>query len=687
MFRPISAPEDKETGMNPLLQDWTTPFALPPFAEIGEADFGPAFEKALAGARARIDAIAADPAEPDFFNTIEALERAEKTLDRVAAVFFNLAGAHTSDAIEALQREMSPRFAAHRSATMMNAALFARIEELMAKRDSLGLNAEQARVLELYHRMFVRSGARLEGAERERLAAIAERLASLGTAFSQNVLADEKGWEMVLASEDLEGLPQFVVDAAAEAAAERGREGHVVTLSRSLIVPFLTFSRRRDLRERAFRAWVSRGANGGATDNRAIAAETLALRDERARLLGYENYARYKLETEMARDPNAVRDLLMAVWEPARAQAEADAARLAELMRADGINGPLEPWDWRYYAAIRQRAEHDLDEATLKPYFQLDRMIDAAFDTAGRLFGLRFEPIDVALYHPDARAWEVRRDGRHLGVFIGDYFARPSKRSGAWCSGFRGQSRLDGEERPIVVNVCNFAKAPAGQPSLLTFDDARTLFHEMGHALHALLSDVTHGFVAGTSVARDFVELPSQLYEHWLSTPEVLGTHAIHAKTGEPMPAELLGRLIAARNFDQGFATVEYLASALVDLDFHAGPPPADPMEAQAATLERIGMPREIVMRHATPHFAHVFAGEGYSSGYYSYMWSEVMDADAFAAFRETGDVFDQGVATRLVEHILSRGGSAEAADLYTAFRGRLPGVEALLEQRGLIAA
>jgi len=673
--------------MNALLEDWTMPFGLPPFAAIGEGDFAPAFETALTEARERIDAIAADPAEPDFANTIAAMERAERTLDRVAAVFFNLAGAHTSDTIEALQRDLSPKLAAHHSATMMNARLFARIEALMERRDRLGLDAEQDRVLELYHRMFVRAGARLEGADRERLAAIAQRLASLGTAFSQNVLADEKGWEMALPPADLEGLPQFVVDAAAEAAAERGREGHVVTLSRSLIVPFLTFSPRRDLRERAFRAWVARGANGGATDNRAIVAETLALRHERASLLGYASYAAYKLETQMAREPQAVRDLLMAVWEPARAQAEADAARLGELMRADGINGPLAPWDWRYYAAIRQRAEHDLDEAALKPYFQLDRMIDAAFDTAGRLFGLSFVPLDVDLYHPDARAWEVRRGERHLGVFIGDYFARPSKRSGAWCSGFRGQSRLDGEERPIVVNVCNFAKAPAGQPSLLTFDDARTLFHEMGHALHALLSDVTHPFVAGTSVARDFVELPSQLYEHWLSTPEVLGTHAIHAQTGAAMPADLRGRLIAARNFDQGFATVEYLASALVDLDFHAGPPPADPMAAQAATLARIGMPGAIVMRHATPHFAHVFAGDGYSAGYYSYMWSEVMDADAFAAFRETGDVFDAGVAGRLVEHILSRGGSAEAADLYRAFRGRLPGVEALLEQRGLVAA
>jgi peptidyl-dipeptidase Dcp len=351
------------------------------------------------------------------------------------------------------------------------------------------------------------------------------------------------------------------------------------------------------------------------------------------------------------------------------------------------VNDALAPSDWRYYSAIRQKAEHDLDEAALKPYLQLDRILEAAFDVAGRLFGLSFQPIEAALYHPDARAWEVRRGDRHMGVFIGDYFARPSKRSGAWCSSFRSQSRLDGEVRPVAVNVCNFAKAPAGQPSLLTFDDARTLFHEMGHALHVLMSDVTYGFISGTSVARDFVELPSQLYEHWLSTPEVLGRHALHAKTGEAMPQDLVERLIAARNYDQGFATVEYVASALVDLDFHAGPPPEDPMAAQAATLARIGMPEAIVMRHATPHFAHVFSGDGYSSGYYSYMWSEVMDADAFAAFRETGDVFDPEVAGRLARHVYSAGGSAEADALYVAFRGRLPGVEALLEQRGLVAA
>jgi peptidyl-dipeptidase Dcp len=671
--------------MNPLLQTWTTPFAVPPFDSIRDEHFGPAFGAALAEARANIRAIADSPAKPTFANTIEALELGEQLLDRVAAVFFNLASADTNDALQALQRELGPKLAAFHSETMMNATLFARVLGLYRARENLGLDAEQQRVLELYHRMFVRAGAQLVGEDRDRLARLMQDLARLGTAFSQNVLRDEKDWYLVLGSEDLEGLPASLVAAAAEAAAERGFDGHVITLSRSLIVPFLQTCPDRSLREKAFAAWVARGANGGATDNRDIVRKTLALREERAKLLGHPSFAAFKLEPEMAKSPGAVRELLMAVWAPARAQAEADAAKLEERLHDDGINGALEPWDWRYYSAARQREEHDLDEAEVKPYFRLDAMIDAVFDVAHRLFGLSFHPVGLALYHPDARAWEVKQGDRHMGIFVGDYFARPSKRSGAWCSSFRSQRKLGGEVRPIVVNVCNFAKAPKGQPCLLTFDDARTLFHEFGHALHGIMSDVTYAFVSGTSVARDFVELPSQLYEHWLETPEILKAHARHAETGEAMPQVLIDRLMAARNYDQGFATVEYVASALVDLEFHAGAAPADPMEAQARILAELGMPHAIVMRHATPHFQHVFSGDGYSSGYYSYMWSEVMDADAFAAFEETGNVFDPATAQRLASYVYSAGGSRDAAELYLTFRGRLPGVEALLGQRGLI--
>ena len=666
---------------NPLLADWQTEFRLPPFQDIRDADFAPAFDAALQAGRAAYAAISENPEPPTFANTIAAMEQADDLLDRVAGVFFNLAGSDSTPEREALQRDLSPQLSAYSSEIVNNKALFQRIETLWDARDTLGLDAEQARVLMLYRRMFLRAGAALEGAEAARLTEVKSRLASLGTQFTQNLLADEREWMMPL--DDLAGLPGFVISTARAAAEERGREGYVITLNRSLIVPFLQFSERRDLRQRAYEAWGARGANGGATDNRAIAAEILALRAERAQLLGYENFARYKLETEMAGSPEAVRDLLMQVWEPARAKALADAAKLEAMLHADGHSGALEPWDWRYYAEKLRSLEHDLDEAALKPYLALENMIAAAFDCAHRLFGLEFRPLDTPLYHPDARAWEVTREGRHMAVFIGDYFARSSKRSGAWCSTMRGQRKLGGETRPIVVNICNFAK---GDSALLSYDDARTLFHEFGHALHQILSDVTHGFIAGTSVARDFVELPSQLYEHWLEVPEVLGQHARHVESGESMPPELLERLLGAQNFDQGFATVEYIASALVDLEFHDGPPPGDPMQKQAEVLDALGLPRAIRMRHATPHFAHVFAGDGYSSGYYSYMWSEVMDADAFEAFRETGDAFDKATASRLEEFILSAGGRDEAEALYTAFRGRMPGVGALLKGRGLAA-
>ena len=668
--------------MNALLTEWTGDFALPPFAAITDADFAPAFDAALEQARANIAAIAGNPEAPNFANTIAALEGAEALLDRVSGVFYNLAGADSNEAREALQRELAPKMSAFASEVTNNAALFARIEALWQGRGTLGLGAEELRVLTLYRQMFVRSGALLQGDQAERLTAVKARLAVLGTEFSQNLLAEERGWFMALSEPDLEGLPDFVVASARAAGVEKDAGGPVVTLNRSLIVPFLQFSPRRALRERAYAAWVARGANGNANDNRAIAAEILALRHERAGLLGYASFADYKLEPEMAKTPQAVRDLLMRVWEPARAKALADAAVLEAMLRADGIAGPLEPWDWRYYSEKRRKAEHDLDEAALKPFLSLDAMLAAQFDCANRLFGLEFRELAGPFYHPDVRGWEVTRKGAHVAVFLGDYFARGSKRSGAWCSAMRSQKKLGGDVRPIVVNVCNFAK---GQPCLLSYDDARTLFHEFGHALHQMLSDVTYGFISGTSVARDFVELPSQLYEHWLEVPQVLEQHARHWQTGEAMPAEMLQRLLAAGTYDQGFATVEFISSALVDLAFHEGTPPADPMQKQAEVLEAIGMPRAIRMRHATPHFAHVFSGDGYSSGYYSYMWSEVMDADAFAAFEEAGDPFDPATAARLEKFILSAGGSEEADALYTKFRGRMPGVEPLLKGRGLL--
>ena len=667
--------------MNALLAPWTDDFGLPPFAAIRDEDFAPAFDAGLAEARAAIAAIAESPAQ-DFAGVIDALELAEGLLDRVSGVFYNLAGADANPAREALMRDLAPKMSAFSSEITNNKALFAKIEALWQTRADLDLSPEQARVLELYRQMFVRSGALLEGAEAARLTEVKARLAVLGTQFSQNLLADEREWFMPLSEADLEGLPDFVIAASRAAGEEKSAGGPVVTLSRSIIVPFLQFSPRRALREKAYEAWVARGANGNAHDNRAIAAEILTLRDERAKLLGYASFADFKLEPEMAKTPDAVRGLLMRVWEPAKAKAVADAGVLEAMLRADGIAGPLEPWDWRYYSEKRRKAEHDLDEAALKPYLSLGAMLAAQFDCANRLFGLEFRALSGPFYHPDVRGWEVTRNGAHVAVFLGDYYARGSKRSGAWCSAMRSQRKLGGDVRPIVVNVCNFAK---GDPALLSYDDARTLFHEFGHALHQMLSNVTYGFISGTSVARDFVELPSQLYEHWLEVPEVLEKHARHWQTGAPMPADLLQRLLAAGTYDQGFATVEFVSSALVDLAFHEGAAPADPMQKQAEVLENLGMPRAIRMRHATPHFAHVFSGDGYSSGYYSYMWSEVMDADAFAAFEEAGDAFDPATAARLEKFILSAGGSQPAEDLYTQFRGRMPGVEPLLKGRGLL--
>lgn len=670
---------------NPLLSAWSTPFEIPPFDAIDDADFAPAFDAALTRARAAVDAIAQNPDAPTFANTIEALERSDELLDRVAGVFFNLASTDANDTRQALQRDLSPKLAAFHSDITMNDALFQRIKALHDAPDSL--NSEQTRMVKLYWRMFVRSGANLTGEDRNTFAGVMQRLAELGTQFAQNVLADERDWSLHLTDADVADLPAFLKDAMSAAAKSRDQDGYILTLSPSVVEPFLATSSRRDLREQVWKAHKARGAKGGDTDNTDIITETLKLRQTRATMLGYKDFASFKLETEMAKTPDAVRDLLTAVWTPARNRALADANVLTGLMQEDGINDTFQPWDWLYYAEKRRKAEHDLDEAQLKPYLQLDNMIEASFDCASRLFGLRFKPIDVPLYHPDARAWEVLHGDRHLGVFVGDYFARPSKRSGAWCSRFRAQSAMDKDVRPITVNVCNFAKPAEGSPALLSFDDARTLFHEFGHALHSLMSDVTYKFISGTSVARDFVELPSQLYEHWLSEPEVLKKFALHAQTGEPMPADMLDRVLAAENADQGFATVTYVTSAMVDLDFHTGAAPEDPMAAQAATLERMQLPPMLAMRHAAPHFQHVFSGDGYSSGYYSYMWSEVMDADAFEAFTETGNPFDPDMADKLATHIYSAGGSREADELYMAFRGSMPTVDALLKGRGLDAA
>ena len=681
-----SSPNDP----NPLLEPWTGPFEAPPFDRFEPRYFRPAFEAGLSQARAEIDVIAADSAPPSFANTIEALERSGRRLERVASVFFNLAGAHTSDEVQGIEREIAPILARHRSETYLNEALFTRIDALKAQEAKLGLTPEQTRVLDRYHLDFTLAGAAASPAARARLAAIAERLATLAAEFGQNVLADEKDWLLLLDKSDLDGLPDFFTTSAARIAADRGHPGkYAVTLSRSSIEPFLQFSARRDLRESAFRAWAARGEKGGPTDNRAIAAEIVHLRAERARLLGYETYAHYRLADTMAKTPRAALDLLESVWAPAVASARKDEEALQAIAAGEGGNFKIAPWDWRYLSEKRRRKEFDFDEGELKPYLQLDRMIEAAFYAASRLFGLNFaERFDLKLYHPDVRAWEVTgRDGAPKALFLGDYFARPSKRSGAWMSGFRGQQKLDGRQLPIVVNVMNFAEGAQGEASLLSPADARTLFHEFGHALHGILSDVTYPRISGTHVAGDFVEFPSQIFEHWIQAPEMLRRFALHYKTGEPMPEALVDKLLNARQFNQGWATVEYTASALVDLKLHLDPSPAgvDVVAFERDELKRIGMPDAIAIRHRTPHFQHVFSG-GYSAAYYSYLWSEVLDADGYGAFEESGDIFDPGVAKRLEDFVYAAGGSRDYDEAYRSFRGRGPSIQALFRKRGLAA-
>jgi len=684
-MRATSSSTDLE---NPLLATWSGQFELPPFAAIKAEHFRPAFDRALAEHRAEIDTIAQNAAEPSFENTIAALEKGGRELERVANVFFVLAGADTSDDIEAIERDVSPMLARHNNALYLNPALYSRIASLNGRRGSLDLSPEQTRVLERYHTRFVRAGAALEKPAQDRLAAINERLASLGTQFAQNVLADEKSFAMILEEDDLAGLPDFARAAARAAADERGQPGkYAITLARSSVESFLQFSSRRDLRERAFQAWIRRGENGGTTDNRALIAEMVTLRGERARLLGFATFSDYRLDDQMAKTPAAARKLLDEVWGRARTKAAGERDALQALIAQEGGNFALAPHDWRYYTEKLRKAKYDLDEAEIKPYFQLDKMIEAAFETAGRLFGLSFKPVDMPLYNPDARAWDVTdAQNRHVALFIGDYFARQSKHSGAWMTSLRDQERLSGDIRPIVLNVCNFSKPSAGEPALLSFDDARTVFHEFGHALHGMLSNVTYPLLSGTAVPNDFVELPSQLYEHWLEVPEILQRYARHFRTGEPMPKALLDRLLATLTFNQGFDTVEYTACALVDLDLHSLQDASglDVSDFERKDLERIAMPAEIVMRHRLPHFQHLFSGGGYAAGYYSYLWSEVLDADAFAAFEETGNAFDPATAKRLRDFVYSAGNLRDPSEAYTAFRGRLPTVDALLKKRGL---
>jgi len=672
--------------VNPLLEEWRAPFGAPPLDRIRPEHFPPAYAEGFAQHDAEISRITDDPAAPDFVNTIIAFEKSGRLLSQVDAVFFVFSGAATSEALQKIERELAPRVSAHHNAIYLNARLFARIDAVWRHRAPHPLDAEDRKVLERIHLDFVRAGARLSQDGRARMDEINQRLAVVTTEFSQNVLADEEDYVEPISESQTAGLSPSLRRALATTAKERNVDApYAITLARSSVEPFLQSASDRSSREKLFKAWVARGDNPNAHNNRAIIAETLKLRAEKAALMGYDNYAAYKLADTMAQTPGRARALLEKVWAPARKRAVEERDALQALVAEEGGNFKLAPWDWRFYAERLRQRRHDFDEETLKPYLSLDNVIAAAFDTASRLFGLAFrERRDIPVYHSDVRVWDVTRGEKTVGLFYGDYFSRPGKQEGAWMSSLRDQQKLGGDVLPLIFNTCNFVKA---EPALISFDDARTVFHEFGHALHGLLSNVRYPRLSGTNVAQDFVELPSQLFEHWLEEPEVLARFARHTRTGEPMPQGLRDKLAAARHFNQGFATVEFLASAIIDMDFHFHTEAlenSDPVTMQNASLAAIGMPDEIVPRHSATHFGHVFAGEGYSAGYYSYLWSEVLDADGFGAFKEAKDPFAPEVAKRLYDHIYSSGGTRDFAEAYRDFRGRDPEIKALLEGRGL---
>ncbi len=678
--------EDVKT--NPLLAPWSGPFGgLPPFSAVEVSQLGPALEAAMAEQLAAVERIGEDPAPPTFENTLASLERSGRTFDRVINVYGVWASTMSTPEFQAVERTMAPKLAAFSDKITQNAKLFARIAAIYDSREVSCKTAEQKRLAWLHYTNFVRAGAALDAAGKKRVAEINERLATLSTAFMQNVLAEEEAHTLVLEKErDLAGLPPAVRSAAAAAAAARGHEGKWAILNtRSSVEPFLASSSRRDLREKVWRTFVGRGDNGDERDNKKNIAETLALRAERAKLLGYPTHAHWRVEDSMAKTPERALQLMEAVWPAAVARVREEVAGMAAVAAKEGAKITLEPWDYRYYAEKVRKARYDLDESEVKPYLQLEKLREGMFWVAERLLDLHFTPVSgVPVCHPDVRVWEVKDGkGRHVGLWYFDPYAREGKRSGAWMNAYRNQERFDGEVTTLVSNNANFVKGKPGEPVLVSWTDATTLFHEFGHALHGLASSVSYPSLSGTAVARDYVEFPSQILERWLATPEVLSRFAVHVKTGKPIPEALVRKLDRARTFNQGFETVEYLSAALVDMKAHlAGATPVDPAAFERDTLAALGMPREIVMRHRLPHFAHLFSGDGYSAGYYSYLWADTLSADAFEAFTEAGGPYDARIAGKLAR-LLSAGNTVDPAEAYRGFRGRDPGTGALMRRRG----
>lgn len=673
---------------NPFLQPQETPFGVPPFEKIRNCHYLPAFREGIKQQEAEIEAISNNPEVPTFANTIEAMEKSGQLLNQVSWVFFNLREANTNDSLNQIAGEIMPEITAHQDEINLNDKLFARIKTVYENQDKENLSTEQKMVLRKYYNDFVRGGANLSPADKEKLKQINGELASLSLKFGDNQLKETNDYQLVIEQEkDLSGLPEGVVSAAAETAREAGLEGKwVFTLHNPSIMPFLQYANNRDLREQIYQAYISRGSRDNANNNWENISQMVSLRVQKAQLLGFPDYASYILDDNMAKTPANAYELCNKIWDAALPIARQEARELQKMIDREGGKFKLAPWDWRYYAAKLKKEKYDLNETEISQYFPLEKVRAGAFYVANKLYGLQFEQRnDLPLPHPDALAFEVKdAHGKHIGIYYADYFPRASKSSGAWMDAFRPQSGLL-NTTPVITNVCNFTKPTGTTPSLLTFDEACTLFHEFGHALHGLLSECTYPSVSGTSVAHDFVELPSQVMENWAADPEVLKIYARHWKTDEPMPQELIDKIQASSYFNQGFTVVEFMSAALLDMAYHSiqEPTPIDARKFEQETLEKIGLIPEITVRYRSPYFGHIFNG-GYAAGYYAYTWAEVLDADAFAAFKETGDVFNPEKALAFRQNVLSKGGSDDPMKLYKQFRGQEPSIIPLLQRKGL---